>query len=116
MLFRSNADDSKQIYQDAEGRLRDPQEILARWREDGIDPATHEVVFYCGTGWRSSLAFLYAYALGLQRIRNYSDGWLGWSTVHLPDAAAKGPSPGWRQVRSGNPVESSVPAFLRPDG
>lgn len=110
-----NADDSAEIYQDASGKLLDPQKVLSRWRENGLDPATHEVVFYCGTGWRSSLAFLYAYALGLPKIRNYSDGWLGWSAVHLPDVTAKGPSPGWLQVRSGNPVESSLPVFLQPD-
>lgn len=109
-----NADDSAEIYQDAAGRLRDPQAVLARWREEGLDPGTHELVFYCGTGWRSSLTFLYAYALGLPRIRNYSDGWLGWSTQHQPDPEAKGPSPGWRQIPSGNPVESPVPAVLRP--
>lgn len=112
-LAVGNADDSAEIYQDAAGRLRDPEDVLARWREDGLDPGAHEVVFYCGTGWRSSLTFLYAYALGLPRIRNYSDGWLGWSTAHLPDVTAEGPSPGWRQVRSGNPVESTLPAFLR---
>lgn len=109
-----NADDSAEIYQDAAGRLRDPRDVLARWREEGLDPGTHELVFYCGTGWRSSLAFLYAYALGLPRVRNYSDGWLGWSTVHIADPLAAGPSPGWRQVPSGNPVESPLPAFLRP--
>lgn len=109
-----NADDSAGIYQDETGRLRDPQAVLARWRDEGLDPDTREVVFYCGTGWRSSLTFLYAYALGLPRIRNYSDGWLGWSTEHRPDPEAKGPSPGWRQIPSGNPVESPVPAILRP--
>lgn len=109
-----NADDSAELYQDADGRLRDPQQILARWREDGLAPDAHEVVFYCGTGWRSSLAFLYAYALGFTRIRNYSDGWLGWSTTHARDPLAEGSSPGWRQIPSGNPVESAIPAFLRP--
>ncbi len=109
-----NADDSAGIYQDADGRLRDPRAVLARWRDEGLNPSAQEVVFYCGTGWRSSLTFLYAYALGMPRIRNYSDGWLGWSTVHIADPLATGHSPGWRQVPGGNPVESSLPAFLRP--
>ena len=109
-----NADDSADIYQDASGRLRDPREVLARWRDEGLDFSSQEVVFYCGTGWRSSLTFLYAYALGLPRVRNYSDGWLGWSTLHIADPLATGPTPGWRQVPSGNPVESPLPAFLRP--
>lgn len=45
------------------------QEVL-----DGRSPLT----FYCGTGWRSSIAFLVAHLLGL-RARNYEEGFFGWS-------------------------------------
>ena len=112
-IAAGNADDSATIYQDASGHLRDPQEVLSRWHAAGLRPESRELIFYCGTGWRSSLAFLYAYALGLPRIRNYSEGWLGWSTLHEADATATGPTPGWRQIPSDNPVESPIPAFLR---
>jgi thiosulfate/3-mercaptopyruvate sulfurtransferase len=64
------------------------------------------VIFYCGSGWRSSLAFLYAQWLGYERVRNYSDGWSGWSTQYVLDKKAKGATPGWRQLRSGHPVEA----------
>ena len=103
-----DADDRTMVYQDTEGRLRDPSEILGYWLELGLTPDTHEVVFYCGTGWRSSLAYLYAYALGFVRVRNYSDGWVGWSTRYkpaVPDVEAAQSTPGWSQIASGNPIE-----------
>ncbi len=59
-------------------------EIVARrWRELGILDARvargdTTLSFYCGTGWRSSIAFLVAMLLGL-RARNYDHGYYGWS-------------------------------------
>ena len=58
-------------------------EVAARWRRLGIidsDTARHHtsLIFYCGTGWRSSIAFLVAHLLGL-RAKNYDDGFYGWS-------------------------------------
>lgn len=35
-------------------------------------------VFYCGTGWRSSLAFLLARAAGWKNVQNLDGGWLAW--------------------------------------
>jgi len=57
--------------------------VARRWRADGIldagvEAGTTTLVFYCGTGWRSSLAFLAARLLGL-RAKNYEDGFYGWS-------------------------------------
>ena len=57
--------------------------VAARWRRQGIIDAGVEagettLVFYCGTGWRSSIAFLVAHLLGF-RARNYDDGFYGWS-------------------------------------
>ena len=36
------------------------------------------LIFYCGTGWRSSVALLVALQLGL-RAKNYDSGFYGWS-------------------------------------
>jgi thiosulfate/3-mercaptopyruvate sulfurtransferase len=36
-------------------------------------------VFYCGTGWRASLAFFYAWLMNWQRIGVYDGGWCEWS-------------------------------------
>ena len=48
------------------------------WQEAGITP-DKQVSFYCGTGWRSSLAWLIAYSLGYDNIKNYDGGWYKWS-------------------------------------
>lgn len=59
------------------------QAVAHRWRELGIVDAKVEagetaLVFYCGTGWRSSIGFLVATLLGY-RARNYDEGFYGWS-------------------------------------
>ena len=105
-----DGDDGAYLYKQRDGHLKPPTEILAHWQRQGIVPAKEggrferEVVFYCGGGWRSSVAFFYAWLLGFENIRNYSDGWSGWSTKYQPDPTAKGPTPGWTQQTSGNPV------------
>jgi 3-mercaptopyruvate sulfurtransferase SseA len=48
------------------------------WKDLGID-ADKQVTFYCGTGWRSSLAFFYAHLLGFTDIKNYDGGFFAWS-------------------------------------
>jgi thiosulfate/3-mercaptopyruvate sulfurtransferase len=110
-----DGDDDAHVYKQRDGRLRPPREILAHWRRQGIVSAPEgqrferEVVFYCGGGWRSSVAFFYAWLLGFENIRNYSDGWSGWSTAYRPDASAKGGTPGWRQEPTGNPIATGNP-------
>jgi thiosulfate/3-mercaptopyruvate sulfurtransferase len=99
-----DADDAARLYVKPNGALRDVNEIRALWEQAGLITDGREVIFYCGSGWRSSLAFLYAWLMGFERIRNYSDGWAGWSTVYLPDRRAKGSTPGWRQRRTRNPI------------
>lgn len=113
-LHIGDADDKAQLYQDHDGTLRSLSEIKALWTQAGIKatPEGHvarELIFYCGSGWRSSLTFLYAYLLGYANIRNYSDGWSGWSTAYAQDAQEKGITPGWRQTPSANPTVSGQP-------
>ena len=57
--------------------------VAKRWRDQGIiDPSVEDgstpLTFHCGTGWRSSIAFLVGYLLGF-RSKNYEEGFLGWS-------------------------------------
>jgi len=66
-------------------------QIAANWREVGIVPEKR-IAFYCGTGWRASEAFFYAYILGWERIAVYDGGWYEWS------------------IDAGNPVETGVPS------
>jgi 3-mercaptopyruvate sulfurtransferase SseA len=57
--------------------------VAEHWRDlgiidAGVEAGQTELIFYCGTGWRSSLAFLVAKLLGL-RAKNFDDGFYGWS-------------------------------------
>jgi 3-mercaptopyruvate sulfurtransferase SseA len=103
-----DADDKALLYQTMDGKFLPPAEIATRWKRAGINSSNNkferEVVFYCGSGWRSSITFLYAYILGYKNIRNYSDSWSGWSTTYTQDANEKGITPGWRQTASGRPI------------
>ncbi|MDA0768190.1 MAG: rhodanese-like domain-containing protein [Verrucomicrobia bacterium] len=55
---------------------------------DGNLLPDNELLFYCGTGWRSSISFLVALLLGL-KAKNYDDGFYGWSW-HEENAIALG--------------------------
>lgn len=110
-LHAGNADDSARLYQNEDGTLRSPDEIAALWRKalgPGALTGRPEIILYCGTGWRSSLAYLYAHLLRLPNIRNYSDGWSDWSTRFESIPGFSGITPGWRQSPSGRPIESGA--------
>jgi hypothetical protein len=63
--------------------------------------APARLVFYCGTGWRASLAFWYALELGLGECASvYDGGWWEWSAdpgnpivVRTPAAAGPADAP-----------------------
>lgn len=65
-------------YQLADGRMRPPAQITRMWDMAGID-ASAPVIFYCGTGWRASLAFFYVWLMGWEHIAVYDGGWYEWS-------------------------------------
>ena len=93
-------DDSARLYQNSDGTLLGADEVRQQWQNAGVLDGP-EIIFYCGNGWRSSLVFLQARAMGLGGIRNYSDGWSGWSTVY-----EQTPGLEWQQRPSANPVDS----------
>jgi len=64
-------------YENPDGTLKRPQTVAERWSRAGILPEKR-VIFYCGTGWRASLAFWDAWALGWPRISVYDPGWYEW--------------------------------------
>jgi 3-mercaptopyruvate sulfurtransferase SseA len=55
-----------------------PTAIAAMWQAGGIH-AGQRAVFYCGTGWRASLAFYYAWLMGWDNIAVFDGGWCEWS-------------------------------------
>src|SRR5712691_10797658 len=53
-----------QHYRNVDNTMRAYPEIAANW---------------CGTGWRASETWFYAYLMGWQRIAVYDGGWFEWS-------------------------------------
>jgi 3-mercaptopyruvate sulfurtransferase SseA len=69
---------SMSAYHGADGAMKPAAEIALQWRQEGIVD-DRCVAFYCGTGWRASMAFFYAWLMGWPRISVYDGGWLEWS-------------------------------------
>ena len=67
-----------QHYRNVDNTMRAYPEIAANWEEVGIT-GDKWVAFYCGTGWRASETWFYAYLMGWQRIAVYDGGWYEWS-------------------------------------
>ncbi len=57
---------------------RDPEELLAEWRELGLDPS-EEVTVYCGSGMRAAHTYLVLRNAGFTRVRLYDGSWQEWS-------------------------------------
>lgn len=85
-----------QHYRNIDNTMRAYPEIAANWAEAGIT-ADKWVAFYCGTGWRASEAWFYAYLQGWDRIAVYDGGWFEWS-----------------QDPANNPIEIGEPAGASP--
>jgi len=66
-------------YRNLDHTTREYHEIERLWQESGITPDKRNV-FYCGTGWRGSEAFLNAWLMGWPNIAVYDGGWFEWSS------------------------------------
>jgi thiosulfate/3-mercaptopyruvate sulfurtransferase len=67
-----------QHYRNVDNTMRAYPEIASNWQEAGIT-ADKRVAFYCGTGWRASETWFYAYLMGWQQPAVYDGGWFEWS-------------------------------------
>ncbi|MEJ2656001.1 MAG: rhodanese-like domain-containing protein [Desulfobacterales bacterium] len=65
-------------YRNIDLTTREYHEIQSMWNKSGITSDQFNV-FYCGTGWRASEAFLNAYLMGWNKIAVYDGGWYEWS-------------------------------------
>ncbi len=115
-VWADDADDGSLVYCDPDGTLRSFTEVRNLWADIGMTASRFEdrfdkdVIFYCGAGYRSALTFLYAHLMGYENIRNYSDGWLGWSTTYTQDPACTDSiTPGWCQDPSIRPILTGAP-------
>src|SRR5207245_11066576 len=68
----------KQHYGSGDNTMRASPEIAANW-EGAATAADKWLAFYCGTGWRASETWFYAYLMGWPRIAVYDGGWFEWS-------------------------------------
>jgi 3-mercaptopyruvate sulfurtransferase SseA len=59
--------------------FRSYPEVQKLWKGLGVTP-DREPVFYCGTGWRSTIGFLQAYLMGFPKMRNYDASFYDWSS------------------------------------
>ncbi|WP_295995693.1 sulfurtransferase [Rugamonas sp.] len=82
---RAGADgdvNSMSAYQRADGSMKQAAEIRRQWLSAGIGASgdrRQRTAFYCGTGWRASLAFFYAWLMDWPHISVYDGGWCEWS-------------------------------------
>ena len=67
-----------QHYRTVDNTMRAYPEIAANWEAADVT-ADKWVAFYCGTGWRASETWFYAYVMGWKRIAVYDGGWFEWS-------------------------------------
>lgn len=74
---------SMYYYRNIDKSMRNGNEILALWKELGIDTGNH-LSFMCGSGWRVSEILWYARVMGLNNTSIYSDGWIAWSDEGRP--------------------------------
>ncbi len=70
-------------YRNLDHTTREYHEIEEQWARAGITRDKYNV-FYCGTGWRASEAFINAWLLGWSEIAVYDGGWFEWSNNNLP--------------------------------
>jgi thiosulfate/3-mercaptopyruvate sulfurtransferase len=102
-------------YYDDDHTLRSYPEIKDMWSAVGIKSTIDsslldkEVIFHCGGGYRSSFTFFFAHMMGYDNVRNYSDGWEGWSTTYTQDPSCSDGAPGWCQAPSGRPIIIGTP-------
>jgi 3-mercaptopyruvate sulfurtransferase SseA len=61
-----------------DGTMISSAEICSIWGAINPRPGK-QTAFYCGTGWRASLAFFYAWLMNWERISVYDGGWCEWS-------------------------------------
>jgi thiosulfate/3-mercaptopyruvate sulfurtransferase len=71
-----------QDFRNLDSTMRSFHEIESNWQDANITP-NKNIAFYCGTGWRASEAFFYAYLMGWKNIAVFDGGWLEWSQDKL---------------------------------
>ena len=61
-------------FYDPDGTLRNPNEIFALWKTQGIEKG-NKLAFYCGTGWRAGVPWFMTQLTGRANTYFYDGGW-----------------------------------------
>ncbi len=69
-------------YRNQDQTTREYHDIEQHWRNYGLS-SDRRTVFFCGTGWRASEAFVNAWLMGWKNIAVYDGGWFEWSRKML---------------------------------
>lgn len=69
-------------YDNLDTTMRNADEILAMWKEAGIETDKH-LSFYCGGGYRAAEVLWDAKVMGLDNVSLFADGWCGWAAAGL---------------------------------
>lgn len=64
-------------YYDPDNTLRNPNEIFALWKTQGIQKGD-QLAFYCGTGWRAGVPWFMTQLAGWKDTYIYDGGWNAW--------------------------------------
>ncbi|MGL4449722.1 MAG: sulfurtransferase [Sarcina sp.] len=67
-----------EYYRNPDNTMKCKKEIENLWLSQNIN-LSNELTFMCGSGWRASEIYFYAFIFGYNNISLYSDGWIGWS-------------------------------------
>ncbi len=67
-----------EMFRNVDNTMRNADEILAMWAEQGITPDKN-LSFFCGSGWRAAEVEVFAETMGLQKFSMYANGWYEWS-------------------------------------
>ena len=62
-------------------KLKNLDELHDHWETLGVKD-DEPLVFYCGTGWRSTIGFFAAHLMGIEA-KNYDDSFYGWTEKGL---------------------------------
>lgn len=67
-----------EMFRNVDNTMRNADEILAMWAEQGITPDKN-LSFFCGSGWRAAEVEVFAETMGLEKFSMYANGWYEWS-------------------------------------
>ncbi|PSW05762.1 rhodanese-like domain-containing protein [Photobacterium lipolyticum] len=65
-------------FRNPDDTMKSAKDIENLWQQWNINQS-QQVSFYCGTGWRASETFFYAYVMGWKNISVFDGGWFEWS-------------------------------------